>query len=165
MAISQSKKSASVGISLTIRNKVGEMLAAACDRIVKKLNPLCIAACVMRKALLFFVRTPIFLKVQVECNFAELVDLLNSDRICSLEVTWILEDISIIKDSFVLISFSSIPLHCNCAALTLVNATKVKEEVIIWLEECPSFLFLIVQSDLHNKIYYRFCYKKKKKFV
>ena len=95
--------------------------------------------------------------MQVECNFAELVDLLNSDRICSLEVTWILEDISIIKDSFVLISFSSIPLHCNCAALALTNATKVKEEVIIWLEKCPSFLFLIVQSDLHNKIYYRFC--------
>ena len=62
VAISQSKKSASVGISLTIRNKVGEVLAAACDRIVKKLNPLCIAACVMRKALLFFVKTPIFLK-------------------------------------------------------------------------------------------------------
>ena len=54
------------------------------------------------------------------------------------------------NDSFVLISFSSIPLHCNCAALALANATKVKEEVIIWLEECPSFLFLIVQSDLHQ---------------
>ena len=101
--------------------------------------------------------------MQVECNFAELVDLLNSDRICSLEVTWILEDISIIKDSLVLISFSSIHLHCNCAALALANGTKVKEDVIIWLEKCPSFLFLIVQSDLHNKIYYRFYYKKNKK--
>ena len=114
------------------------------------------------ESITFFCQNTNFSQVQVECNFAELVDLLNSDRICSLEVTWILEDISIIKDSFVLISFSSIPLHCNCAALALVNATKVKEEIIIWLEECPTFLFLIVQSDLHNKIYYRFCYKKKK---
>ena len=69
--------------------------------------------------------------MQVECNFAELVDLLNSDRICSLEVAWILEDIVIIKHSFNFISFSSIPLRCNRAALALVNAVKEKEEVII----------------------------------
>ena len=48
--------------------------------------------------------------MQVESNFAELVDLLNSDRICSLEVAWILEDIAIIKDSFNFISYSSIPI-------------------------------------------------------
>ena len=41
----------------------------------------------------------------MECNFAELVDLLNSNRICSLEVGWILEDVAIIKDSFNFISF------------------------------------------------------------
>ena len=86
--------------------------------------------------------------MQVECNFAELVDLLNSDRICSLEVAWILEDIAIIKENFNFISFSSIPLRCNRAALALANVAKEKEEVMIWLEECPSFLFPIVQSDL-----------------
>ena len=41
----------------------------------------------------------------MECNFAELVDLLNSDRVCSLEVAWILEDIKLICDQFVSISF------------------------------------------------------------
>ncbi|KAK9998270.1 hypothetical protein SO802_017873 [Lithocarpus litseifolius] len=71
---------------------------------------------------------------QVESNFAELVDLLNSDRICSLEVAWILEDIAIIKDSFNFISFSSIPLRCNRAALALANAAKEKEEAIISME-------------------------------
>ncbi|XP_065636892.1 cytochrome P450 76C2-like [Quercus suber] len=103
------------------------VLAAACDKGVKELNPLCTAACVLRKALLFC-QSISFSQVQVECNFAELVDLLNSDRICSLEVAWILEDISIIKDSFNFISFSSIPLRCNRAALALANAAKEKEE-------------------------------------
>ena len=32
------------------------------------------------------------------------------DKTCSLEVAWILEDISIIRDSFVFISFVSTPL-------------------------------------------------------
>ena len=91
-----------------------------------------------------------FSKVQVECNFAELVDLLNSDRLCSLEVAWILEDIAIIKEYFNFVSFSSIPLRCNRAALALANVAKEKEEVMIWLEECPYFLFPIVQSDLQQ---------------
>ena len=125
------------------------MLAAACDKGVNELNPLCTAACVVRKALLFCQSTT-FSKVQVECNFAELVDLLNSDRICSLEVAWILEDIAIIKENFNFISFSSILLRCNRVALALANVAKEKEEVMIWLEECPSFLFPIVQSDLQQ---------------
>ena len=148
VAFSQSKQSYSVGIGLIIQNNIGEVLAAACDKGVKELNPLCTAACVVRKALLFCQSTS-FSTVEVECNFAELVDLLNSDRICSLEVAWILEDIAIIKDSFNFISFSGIPLRCNRAALALANAAKEKEEVIVWLEECPSFLFPIVQHDLH----------------
>ena len=99
VAFSQSKQSSSVGIGLIIRNNVGKVLAAACDKVVKELNPLCTTTCVVRKALLFCQSTS-FSHMQVECNFAELVDLLNSDRICSLEVAWILEDIAIIKDSF-----------------------------------------------------------------
>ena len=46
VAFSQSKKSISVGIGLIIQNKVGDVLAAACDKIVKELNSLCTAACV-----------------------------------------------------------------------------------------------------------------------
>ena len=67
----------------------------------------------------------------MECNFVELVDLLNSDRACCLEVAWIIVDISLIRDSFSFISFdgNSIPLQCNCAA-------KEDEEAIVWLEEC-----------------------------
>ena len=143
------KNSNSIGISLIIPNKCGEVLAAACERSVKELHPLCRTTCVLRKALLFC-QSISFSQVQVECNFAEVVELLNSNRICSLEVAWILDDIAIIKDSFNFVSFSSIPLRCNCAALVLVNAAKEKEEVIVWLEECPSFLLPIVQSDLHQ---------------
>ena len=98
------KKSTSVGIGLVIRNNCGEVLAAACDRIVKELNLLYTVACVLRRALLFCQSTS-FSQVQVESNFAELVDLLNFDRICSLEVAWILDDIAIIKDSFNFIYF------------------------------------------------------------
>ena len=115
----------------------------------KSLSPLCTAAYVVRKALLFC-QSVSFSKVEVECNFAELVDFLNSERIFSLEAAWILEDISLISDSFDCISFTSIPLRCNHAALTLASAIKEKKEVIVWLEECPSFLFPIVQRDLHQ---------------
>ena len=39
------------------------------------------------------------LKVVVEWNFVELVDLLNSDRACCLKAAWIIEDISLIRGS------------------------------------------------------------------
>ena len=85
LAISQSKKNTSMGFGFLIRSNKGEVLAALCHRLQKNLNPLCTAATVMRLALLFCQNTS-FHKVMVECNFAELVDLLNSDRICCLEV-------------------------------------------------------------------------------
>ena len=36
----------------------------------------------------------------MECSFAELVDLLNSDKVCSLEAAGIIEDISLIRVGF-----------------------------------------------------------------
>ena len=51
----------------------------------------------------------------MECNFAELVDLLNSDKVCSLEAARIIEDISLIRVSFSFFSFDSIPLQRNRA--------------------------------------------------
>ena len=59
----------------------------------------------------------------------------------------IIEDISLIRDSFSFISYQSIHLRCNRAALVLASAAKENEEVIVWLEECPSFLFPIMQHD------------------
>ena len=73
-----------MGFGFLIRNNKGEVLAASCHRLQKNLNPLCTAAIVMRLALLFCQNTS-FYNVMVECNFVELVDLLNSDRICCLE--------------------------------------------------------------------------------
>ena len=84
LAISQSKNT-SMGFGFLIRSNKGEVLAASCHHLQKNLNPLCIAATVMRLALLFCQNTS-FHKVMVECNFAKLVDFLNSDRICCLEV-------------------------------------------------------------------------------
>ena len=56
-----------------------------------------------------FCQSTSFFKVIVESNFAELIDLLNSDRIYSLEVAWILENINFICDSFYFVFFVSIP--------------------------------------------------------
>ena len=53
----------------------------------------------------FLSKHELLLNIIVECNFAELVDLLNSDRVCSLEVAWIWEDIKLICNQFVSISF------------------------------------------------------------
>ena len=122
-------------------------MAASCERVRKELHALWTATSVVHVGLLFCQSTS-FSNIIVECNFAELVDLLNSDRVCSLEVAWILEDIKLICEQFVSISSVSIPMKCNRAALTLANATKENEEVIFWIEECPSFLFPIVQHDI-----------------
>ena len=73
----------------------------------------------------------------VESNFAKLVDFINSDRICSL-VPWILEDIMLICDQFVSISFVFILLKCNRATLALASATKENEEAIISLSHCTT---------------------------
>ena len=74
----------------------------------------------------------------VESNFAKLVDFINSDRICSLEVPWILEDIMLIRDQFVSISFVFVLLKCNRATLALASATKENEEAIISLSHCTT---------------------------
>lgn len=116
-----------MGLGFLIRNS--EVLATYCVRMEKHLNPLYTAANMTRTAFQFCQNT-CFLKVTVECNFAELVDLLKSDRICALEVSWILEDIALLKDSFVFISFVSLPLQCNRSAPTLVSATKEKEDIV-----------------------------------
>ena len=58
---------------------------------------------------------------------------------CSLKAAWIIEDISLIRDSFSFISFDSIPLRHNRAAK--------EDEAIVQLEKCPCFLFSIVQHD------------------
>ena len=131
-----------------IRNSKGEVLAAFCERVRKELHSLWTAAAVMRKALVFCLNT-CFSKVFVESNFAEPVDFINSDRICTLEMAWILDDIKLICEQFVSISFVSVPLKCNYAALALVSAAKENEEAIVWLEECLSFLFPIVQHDIN----------------
>ena len=123
LAISQSRNSSSIGVGLLIRNCKGEVSATTCCRPQKNLNPLCTAALVMRMALLFC-QSIYFLKLYVECNFAKLMYLLISDRIFSLEVAWILEDVNLFKDSFTFISFRSLLLRCNRAALALVSAAK-----------------------------------------
>ena len=84
-----------------------------------------------------------FHKVMVECNFAILVNLLNLDRIYRLEAAWIIEDISLIRDSFSFISFHSIPLQCNHVTLALASAAKENEGVIVWLEKYPFPIDLI----------------------
>ncbi|KAL0013241.1 hypothetical protein SO802_000310 [Lithocarpus litseifolius] len=142
IAISQSKSSPSVGVGLLIRNSKGEVMAAACEQARKELNALWTAASVVRIALLFCQNIS-FTKI-----IAELVDLLNSDRICSLEVAWILEDIKLICEHFVDISFVSVLLKCNRVALALASVAKENEEAIVRIEECLSFLFLIVQHDI-----------------
>lgn len=75
------------------------MFAASCVRVEKTLSSICTMTSLVRTALQFGLSFS-FLKVEEECNLAELVDLLNFDRICLLEVAWILEDINWIRDSF-----------------------------------------------------------------
>jgi len=53
----------------------------------KELHALWTTTSVLGIALLFCQITSLSIII-VECHFAELVDLLYSDRICSLEVTW-----------------------------------------------------------------------------
>ena len=122
-------------------------MAASCEHVRKELHALWTATSVVHVGLLFCQSTN-FSNIIVECNFAELMDLLNSDRVCSSEVAWILEDIKLICDQFVSISFVSIPMKCNRAALALANAAKENKEAVVCLEECPSFLFPIVQHDI-----------------
>ena len=80
------------------------MLATSCVREEKKLNPLCTIASVMRRALLFCQST-YFSIVTVESNSVELINLLNSNRLFSLEIAWIFEYITPIRDSFDFIYF------------------------------------------------------------
>ena len=84
----------------------------------------------------------------LESTFGELVVLLSSDIVCPLEVAWTLEEINLICESFNSFSFVSVPLKCNRAALVLASVAKEKGETYSWFEECPSFLFPIVQCDM-----------------
>ena len=64
-------------------------------------------------------------------------------------MAWILEDIKLICEQFFSISWFSVSLKCNRVALALDSVAKENEKTIIWLEECRSFLFPIVQHDIN----------------
>ena len=89
-----------------------------------------------------------FFAVEIESNDSHLISLINSGEEFFSETGWILEDIKEILPAFTSISFNCIPKACNCAALALASFSKEKEVQSVWLEECPSFLFPIVSSDL-----------------
>ena len=55
-------------------------------------------------------------------------------------------------------------MRCNRAALALSNASKEKEEAIVWLEEYPSFLFPIIQHKF-SKIKSTIVSSQKKKNI
>ena len=62
-----------------------------------------------------------------------------------LSISFCKVSLGIVLFFIIIIFFHSIPLRCNHAALALSNASKEKEEAIVWLEEYPSFLFPIIQ--------------------
>ena len=82
----------------------------------------------------------------VECTNASLLALLQSHYYT--EVSWFLEDIRRILRYLGCISFISLKNSCNHVAQTLAGFAKEKDGASVWMEECPSFLFLFVQSDL-----------------
>lgn len=84
-------------------------MAASCDRINKASNALWTAADVMKKALLFC-QNSYFLDIIAESTFGEHLDLLNSNRVFSLKVARILEDMNFICEGFHVVSFVSVPL-------------------------------------------------------
>lgn len=87
LALSQSRSKASVGVAFLVRNSKGEVLAASCELVRKELHSLWTATAVMRKVLLFCLNNCLS-KAIVESNFAELVDFINSDRICTRLGFW-----------------------------------------------------------------------------
>lgn len=164
LALSQSWSKSSVGVGFLIRNSKGEVMAALCEWTRNELHSLWTAATVMGMALVFCQNT-CFSNVIFESNFSELVDFLNSDRICSLEVAWILEDVKLICEQFVCMSFVSIPLRCNRATLVLASIAKESEEVIVCLvRRIPLISFPYCTTWYWmDKVYYHFLLKKKKK--
>lgn len=72
----------------------------------------------------------------MERIFGEVVDLLNSYRICSLEVIRILEDINLIYEIFLLYILCFLYLHgvIYSTTLALVSTTKENGEANVWLE-------------------------------
>ena len=62
-----------------------------------------------------------------------LVDLVNLDMSCFSEVAWILEDVKLICEQFVSISFINISLKCNSVTLALTSVIKENKEIIVWL--------------------------------
>ena len=61
--------------------------------------------------------------------FGKLVDSINSERVCCLEVAWILEDIELICESFIDISFVNVPIHQENIIIIKLNKNKLKNKL------------------------------------
>ena len=112
-------------------------------QVKKNLNPLCTVASMIRITLQFEIFwTRLIFWIMIEIALFRLMRI-------TLAIVFL----------FFFYYLISIPLRCNHAALALVSVAKEKEEVIIWLEECHSFFFSIIQHYfcINNKVYYRFC--------
>uniref|UniRef100_A0A2N9GU29 RNase H type-1 domain-containing protein n=1 Tax=Fagus sylvatica TaxID=28930 RepID=A0A2N9GU29_FAGSY len=140
------KEQRAMGLGIVVGNSLGDFMAASSEKLKEDGDLLLLSALSMLNTMKF--QTSIgFYKVEIECNNALLVSLLNSDKSYALETGRILKDIRELMFLFSLISFKSVAKSCNCVAFALASFSKEKDEQIVWLEDCPPFLFPIVNLD------------------
>ena len=70
----------------------------------------------------------------------KLVDFINSDRVYCLDVAWILEDIELICESFVDISFVNVPIHQENIIIIKLNKNKLKNKLFYSLGTKKKFI-------------------------
>ncbi len=132
---------------MAVRNSQGNLLAASSEKVTSEEDFLGQSAQAVLHTLKLLISIGFFV-VEIECNNSHLISLINSGEDLFSETGWILEDIKELLPAFSSISFNCTPKVCNSAALVLASFAKENEVQSVWLEDCPSFLFPIVSSEL-----------------
>uniref|UniRef100_A0A2N9EM79 Reverse transcriptase zinc-binding domain-containing protein n=1 Tax=Fagus sylvatica TaxID=28930 RepID=A0A2N9EM79_FAGSY len=141
------KNQRKIGIGMAVRNSQGNLLAASSEKVTSEEDFLGQSAQAVLHTLKLLISIGFFV-VEIECNNSYLISLINSGEDLFSETGWILEDIKELLPAFSSISFNCTPKVCNSAALALASFSKENEVQSVWLEDCPSFLFPIVSSEL-----------------
>lgn len=90
-----------------------------------------------------------FLRVQVETDSVEAVELCKSYLVDLSNIGFIVTDIQELLTEFLECTFSYIPCACNSVAYCLVKLSLVEGASVNWFEEPPNAFRVLLNQDMY----------------
>ncbi|XP_056698357.1 uncharacterized protein [Spinacia oleracea] len=132
-----------IGLGMVVRDEVGDVLMSAGRNWSARITALQAEAEAMWFGLRYAYDAS-FINVQLESDCLVLVKLLQSRTKEESRTQVIVSDICNLVCSFLACAFKFAPRTCNKVAHAMAKVSLLFEEVLVWMEDCPSDICSLV---------------------